>query len=63
MSKKKFNKVYSQEVIDTQPVFTEGNKVFVKNKTSFKSNPKDQWSPIKFSWVSVANVQDSLVLE
>jgi hypothetical protein len=63
MNKKKPNRVYSQEVIDTQHVFTEDNKVFVKNKSSFKSYSKDEWSPIKFTWVSVAKVQDSLVLE
>ncbi|SFR85022.1 MULTISPECIES: hypothetical protein [Maribacter] len=63
MRKKKSNKVYSQEVIDTQHVFTEDNKVFIKKKTSIRSNPKEEWSPIKFTWVSVANVQDSLVLE
>ncbi|TDT45151.1 hypothetical protein CLV90_2235 [Maribacter spongiicola] len=58
---KKPTKVYSQEVINTQHVFTKDDTVYIKNNTSYKN--KDNWSPIKFKWVSIGNVQDNLVLE
>jgi hypothetical protein len=61
IKKKKTNKVYSQKVIDTQHVFTKDDKVYIKNNSSYKR--KDNWSPIKFKWVSIGKVQDNLVLE
>jgi len=58
---KKPTKIYSQEVIDTQHVFTKDDTVYIKNNASTES--KDNWSPIKFRWVSVDKVQDKLVFE
>ncbi|MDF4203145.1 hypothetical protein PXD56_09270 [Maribacter sp. SA7] len=58
---KKPTKVYSQEVIDTQHVFTKDDTVYLKNSASYES--KDDWSPIQFKWVSVDKFQDNLELE
>ncbi|WP_405414931.1 hypothetical protein [Maribacter sp. Asnod1-A12] len=58
---KKSTKIYSQEVIDTQHVFTKDDTVYIKNNASTESI--DNWSPIKFKWVSVDKVQDKLVFE
>lgn len=63
INRKKSKKRYAKKGIDTQHVFTENNQVFVKNKASYKANPKSEWSPITFKWVSIEKVQDCLVLE
>lgn len=63
IKKKKTTKVYLQEVIETQYVFTEHDQVYIKDKTSDNKNRQEAWSPIKFKWVSISEVQDCLVLE
>ena len=63
IKKKKPTKVFSQEVIDTQHVFTEDDQVYIKNKATKNKNCQEAYSPIKFKWVSISDVQDCLVLE
>ncbi|SIR17650.1 hypothetical protein [Maribacter ulvicola] len=63
IKKKKSNKVYSQEVIDTQHVFTKDAQVYIKDKDSNINSRKEVWSPINFKWVLIGKVQDCLVLE
>ncbi|TDS20758.1 hypothetical protein DFQ03_0011 [Maribacter caenipelagi] len=53
----------SKKVIETQHVFTENNQVFIKNESSYKKSTRTVWSPIPFKWVSIAKVQETLVLK
>ena len=52
----------SKKVIETQHVFTENNQVFIKNESSYKKSTRTVWS-IPFKWVSIAKVQETLVLK